>query len=121
MPKFKKGDRIRYTSSEDRSTGDWWTLEKNEEIVVIEVTRKCYLLDAKKAASGSLVQFTVKQDLVDPHSTLLISSHPLFMSVLQKARDLFLSEDERLYRESGLKDACGNWTDEARQIFLEQL
>lgn len=40
-------------------------------------------------------------------------------SVVQAARDLFLSEDEKALQDAGFKDSCGVWTLDARTIMLD--
>ena len=52
-------------------------------------------------------------------STSTISPN-FIMSVVQKFRDSLLSSEEKTFRKAGLKDDCGNWTDEARQIWIEE-
>lgn len=43
------------------------------------------------------------------------------LTVVQKARNLFIPKDEKLLRKSGLKDANGNWTNDSIRVFVEML
>jgi len=43
------------------------------------------------------------------------------LTVVQKARELFLAKDEKLLRKAGLKDTNGNWTNDSIRVFVEML
>lgn len=55
-------------------------------------------------------------------STKLISNSlpNKLMSNVQKVRNALLPKSEKLLRKHGFKDDCGNWTELARNTFIEQ-
>lgn len=45
----------------------------------------------------------------------------IMSSIKEFAKNLILSADEKLLRKQGLKDSCGNWTCEAKDIAIDML
>lgn len=61
------------------------------------------------------------QGVVSDSKAIISFNTPPTMSVLQKARTALLSKREKQLRKHGFKDDCGNWTQEAKDVYLEQL
>lgn len=132
MPKFKVGDTIEYNSCEDRRSAPCssWTLEDGEEFYVtaISADRTMYTLNCVYCTGTERNGILALVSNIDPHC-LLLSSTPSsqlnFMGIIQIIRNTFTwvfgSKEEKLLRKTGLKDDNGNFTDEARQAYLETL
>lgn len=133
MPTFKKGDIIRSTTALHDVAQNYsgWTFQTNEHYEVRDANETyngawCYKLEVFKsdpyASDKGKIIYIRGQHVTDENFVLVKSSttSPLIdMNALDKMRQLWMGEDEYLYRKHGFKDSEGNWTEEARAAFME--
>lgn len=79
-----------------------------------------------KGSDGSYRVEFEEEAFVNSYSTDMIEPYNNYFSktmttLAQFAKDITLSKEEKLMREAGLKDSCGEYTDESRDLVMNKL
>lgn len=130
---FKVGDRVRIRS--------WSDMEKEFGLNDSgSIACRCSFTESMRSQCGKVltieqihskgsdgsyrVEFE-EEDFRNSYSTDMIEPINYFSKTMttlaQFAKDITLSKEEKLMREAGLKDSCGEYTDESRDLVMNKL
>ena len=87
---------------------------KDEELKLISNGEDCcpnFTISNEMEFTGTL---TAQSGTIEPKKSIM-------SNIIDFAKNLALSADEKLLRKQGLKDSCGDYTGEAKEIAIQKL
>ena len=127
---FKVGDRVRSRQPDHEYTGVISRIGKETASVKSERYGEwgCKIVDGRIATAdgvwdGESYLEKIEEEILYPSSEFIkIKNKKTFMSnIVEFAKNLVLSADEKLLRKVGLKDSCGEYSRDAKEIIITKL
>ncbi len=127
MSKFKIGDKVRVKDQSEFRTdssgipikliihGNFtWKGDSDGEIK--ETWKDYYIVHFISSTNGEMQLGYEESNLV-----LINNKKSIMSNIKEFAKNLLLSDNEKLLREAGLKNSCSEYTQEAKDLVMEKL
>jgi hypothetical protein len=118
--KYKIGDRVRVVRNNPENVlgklgiGSEFTISKIEKSCLNYIGWWIHPLDGDPSAIDEV-------ELINCCDETISSAKNIMTNIIDFAKELTLSENERLLRKQGLKNSCGDYTEESRELVINRL